>query len=216
VRGRGHHRIKWHYWLGGAHWAAWPAYVAYFLDVCGVKLDPEIMARARTYEAIARSCGYWWPNRRFCIASDRPSSLSLDERGRLHAEGHMAIQYRDGWGLWMLHGVRVPRAWAELSVDQLDPIEILKEPNVEIRAAGLRRAGIGRLLDHAKILDGESEYVLYSLNLGEDLADCRYLRMLNPSTAEVHLEGVAPSCETVEQAINWRAGGRVWKPEVLT
>ena len=39
--------------------------------------------------------------------------------------------------------------------------------------------------------------------------------MLNPSIGIWHVEGVAPACLTVEQALNWR-NQTADKPEVMT
>ncbi len=61
-------------------------------------------------------------------------------------------------------------------------------------------------------------YSLLSLKLDDtdDLRDCRFLQMVNPSTEEIHIEGVHPSCKTVQEAINFRAGGEKWDPEIIT
>lgn len=44
----------------------------------------------------------------------------------------------------------------------------------------------------------------------------RYLKMRNPSVGVWHLEAVHPSCATVQQAKNYRAGGQEWKPSIVT
>jgi hypothetical protein len=46
-----------------------------------------------------------------------------------------------------------------------------------------------------------------------------HLLMKNPSLVDTwHLEGVHPTCETIQQAINWRAGNiKVeWSPAQLS
>jgi hypothetical protein len=46
-----------------------------------------------------------------------------------------------------------------------------------------------------------------------------YLLMNNPSLDNTqHLEGVAPECRTVQQALNWRAGNIEveWSPALLS
>jgi hypothetical protein len=47
---------------------------------------------------------------------------------------------------------------------------------------------------------------------------CNYLRMVNPSTSEVHFEGVPNTQNTVQTALSWRDGdeGAYVKPIVLT
>ncbi len=46
-----------------------------------------------------------------------------------------------------------------------------------------------------------------------DLKDGRrrpFLKMLNPSSFEYHIEGVPPGCDTIQDALNWRNGDRIW------
>ena len=45
-----------------------------------------------------------------------------------------------------------------------------------------------------------------------------YLKMINPSTNDIHFEGVHPQCNTVESALAWRNGidGKWIEPEILT
>jgi len=41
--------------------------------------------------------------------------------------------------------------------------------------------------------------------------------MKNPSIDALHIEGVHPDCNTVEKALAWRNGTKIYiKPEVLT
>jgi hypothetical protein len=41
--------------------------------------------------------------------------------------------------------------------------------------------------------------------------------MLNPSIGAIHIEGVHPSCRTVEQALSWRNGLKQYEePQELT
>jgi len=71
----------------------------------------------------------------------------------------------------------------------------------------------------AKTLDTQGDYQLLTVELSSQMTDCRFLKMNNPSIGVWHVEGVHPTCETVQQAINWRKSGNkeeVWNPEVLT
>jgi hypothetical protein len=101
-------KITWHYWMGGQLWAAWAAYVNYFIDVCGIDFNKNIYSRAMAYQDTVMSAAYWWPNSKFIIACERPAKILLNSNGQLHCENGQAIEWPDGWGLWMLNGVRVP------------------------------------------------------------------------------------------------------------
>ena len=93
------------------------------------------------------SAGYWWPNRDFIIACDRPAHICRDENGRLHNETGAAITWRDGWGIHAWHGTVVPRRWIE-DKENLDPVEVIKHDDVEIRAAGAQIVGWPKMLKH--------------------------------------------------------------------
>jgi hypothetical protein len=68
------------------------------------------------------------------------------------------------------------------------------------------------------VLDTKGDYSLLSVELSETIKKARFLKMKNPSIGIWHLEGVARECETVQQAINWRAGDikTNWQPKQLT
>jgi hypothetical protein len=60
--------------------------------------------------------------------------INRDDRGRLHSEKEMSIQYPDGWGLYYLHGVKFEKKWWEKIVnDQMSPEEIFAIDNLEHR-----------------------------------------------------------------------------------
>jgi hypothetical protein len=61
--------------------------------------------------------------------------------------------------------------------------------------------------------------VSYTIDLSDALKGARYLKMTNPSVRVFHVEGVARECNTVQQALNWRAYkdiNKAWSPSVLT
>ena len=132
-------KLFWHYWLGGTLWAYWPAFTQFFFEKCGLDLG-EMNERASAYAELARSGGYIWPNKDFIIACDRPEKIMQDAQGKLHCEDGMAIRWRDGWGLWMWHGIRVP---AKLIMDpeHITKEDVLKETNAEVRRAYAERLG---------------------------------------------------------------------------
>jgi hypothetical protein len=149
--------------------------------------------------------------------------LLKDTNGRLHADGRMALEYPDGWGIHALHGVRFNDRpeWVIVPSEKLDAAEAVKITNAEQRREVIRKIGVERLLAHLphRELNKVGDYTLLSLNLGDGATDARYLRMLNPSIGVWHLEGVHPSCATVQEAINWRATqdkNQEWNPTVLT
>ena len=107
--------------------------------------------------------------------------------------------------------------------EDLKAEDILKETNVEVRRELLRKVGIEAMLKALphKLLDRKDEYELFSIELSPEVKDARFLKMTNPSIGVYHMEAVGPDCNTVQNAIDWRADqlelqGANWEPEILT
>ncbi len=90
---------------------------------------------------LARSCGWWWAFEDLAILTERPRSLSLDDQGRLHSQTGLAIEYRDGLGLYVWHGNwRIPsKLIIEPEAISFDVIEA--ERSSELRTAMIERYG---------------------------------------------------------------------------
>jgi hypothetical protein len=58
--------------------------------------------------AVARTCGWWAGFEYFAIVTPKPRNISLDEWGNLHSTAGMAVEYRDGRGLYAFHGIPLP------------------------------------------------------------------------------------------------------------
>jgi hypothetical protein len=121
-----------------------------------------------------------------------------------------------------LNGVVVEARYVLTLAEQLDPEQILKERNVDVRRELLRKVGMTRLLKHGKEIDRQGSYRLIDMSpvlKGSGIRYAPYLLMDSASVAGAqHLEGVSPECRTVEQAINWRASdvAQTWTPEQLS
>lgn len=112
------------------------------------------------------------------------------------------------------------------AAEKIDPLKVINEKNVERRRELIRKIGIERFIVKigAKVLDKKGDYELLELLRSpfENFAHAKFLKMKNPSIAGVwHVEGIHPSVETVQQAINFRAGLEIkdakgWHPTSLT
>ena len=95
----------------------------------------EIDAKSQAIEPqmhAARSCGWWWPLRGAVVITDRPAEIHRDSAGRLHRTDGAALLYRDGWGVYAWHGIRVP-AWVIDHPERIDRAAIDAEGNAEVR-----------------------------------------------------------------------------------
>jgi hypothetical protein len=77
----------------------------------------------------------------------------------LHCESRAAIEYRDGWGVYAWHGVRVPD-WIILQPELITVEKIDQEQNAEIRRVMLERYGFPRFMRDAgaEILDHDERF----------------------------------------------------------
>jgi hypothetical protein len=198
----------------GQFWAAWFAYYDYIREVLKIKFDSE------KYLVLRRcAIGVPWPMEDVCILADCPIRISM-VNGVLHNETQAAIEYRDGTKIFSLNGVKMKPCHVLTPASQLDPKEILAEKNVDVRRELIRKKGIESMLENLphKSLEKKGTYELLSVMLSDEVVDARYLKMVNPSIKVFHMEGVAPECASVQQALNWRAGNinEDWKPAILT
>lgn len=120
------------------------------------------------------------------------------------------------------------KAIGKADPNSLNVNELQTTENVEVRKALVNRIGLPRVLKelNARVLDTDEEYQLLDLRFqGDPVPDERvwgfepriFLKMTNPSTGEIHVEGVEPRCKTVAEALAWRNGlDQFIKPMRLT
>lgn len=162
------------------------------------------------------------PFENVCLVSDFPEFVKLDDEGNLHADDGPAMRYRDGMELHYLWGVEVPEWVANTSPDDMDVSRILEIEDVDVRTVALQKCGVHRAKDALKVevLDTDGDYELWTY----EVADRRIgpaLKMVNPTTGKVHVEGVGEpgdgmdeSIKTVRDALEFRdprLKGKEWK-----
>ncbi len=189
----------------------------YFNEVLDIQF-PKIWF---IYKRIAE-LGLFYPFDDICIVLGRPEQISMKNKV-LHNETGMAVKYRDGWGIYMLNGVRVTKEIVETPAAQLDPEIILKEENAEVRREIVRKIGVERLEKKLKprVLDKWGDYELHDYSEHFKNMRCKpiYLKMKNPSIGAWHYEGVniremsAPTCQA---ALEWRLKGKDFNPKQIT
>jgi hypothetical protein len=202
----------------GQHEAGWLSFYRFFRVVCGLRVETDKLKGINT---VAENAGWWLPHANICWISERHNILSRNDGGRLHKDEAPALQYPDGFSIYALNGVRMKAEYVLPPAEKLDPALVLKETNVDVRRELLRKIGIERYMavTKHKVLDTQGDYELLSIDLTPEIKDARYLKMKNPSIGVWHVEGVHPTCKTVQHCLNWRAHGDMekdWTPEILT
>lgn len=168
--------------------------------------------------------------------SRRPTAINVGPRG-LHCTTGLALGYADGFGVYALNGVRVSKKLVMTPADEINPMTLIRETNVEIRREIWRKIGsknIVKKLD-GKVIDTktyvtdslanyktfgvarkEYKYTLYTIDLG--LGNINpFLHMVNPSTADEHFESVPKGTKTVDEALAKRNSMEKFTfPEILS
>lgn len=187
-------------------------YIDFLSEILGLK---EAIEKLFSWYKIGQPVQWLFAYAKTCFVSLRPSKMYWQNR-RLHNDGGPAILYRDGAAFYALHGVKVSRDIAETPAVELDARLIYKEKNAEVRREIVRKIGLERLCLNlnARCLDKQGDYELLLLKTGAKRSR-PYLKMINPSTGNYHIEGVTPGITTVQEALAWRNGTKDI-PVVLT
>ncbi len=191
----------------GLHDATWLASCDYFSRV-GV----EGLAQAVPWMELARAgAGWWWSVGSLAIVTSAPSVLNRDAENRLHCECGPALAYPDGWAIWAIHGVPVPKR-VITEAQSLGVEEIVHEPDLAIRRVMLERFGYERFVRRAglKPVQADGFGRLYRLDprWTEPIA---LVEVLNhtPEPNGSHRRYflcVPPTVRTAHQAVAWTFG----------
>jgi hypothetical protein len=182
------------FWVGGYYWGS-PSYVSFFREVCGLDLGEDMNARALAYAGTCESACWWWPHREFVMVCERPIAIRRDAAGRLHSEDSLAIEWPDGWGFAMWHGLRVPEDIIlqpeSITVDRIDA-----ETNAEIRRVMIERFGMkryvreaGATVVHEDVDSSGRPRRLLRRKMGAGLPDMMLVDVVNSSPEPVGIRG---------------------------
>ena len=173
--------------------------------VLGVKYDE---AKYQLFRRSARLLRFCVPREGACIVSRNPTDCHWQD-GELHSDTGMALCYADGWGLWMVSGVRVDEQIVMRPGTQtLD--QITGEENEEVKRIRIERFGWERYLQESnaeviEVAQNEIEQTTESLMQVRQEGDdpMRVLVCACPSTARVYAMEVPPEVGTCRDAQNW-------------
>ena len=194
---------------GGNQWSGWVAYLSFFRYVAKLPLDYD---KWEHYEKAAEHSGPRFMHAKFCIVSDRPEILLVDEQSRPHCTTGPFCRWRDGSSLYAVHGVRVPWTVVEhrdrITVGQID-----REQNAEIRRVMLELYGEARYLQDsgAQPIHTDEYGVLYRKEVPGD-EPIVMVRVENSTpeadgkTKKIYWLRVPPTIETAREAVAWTFG----------
>lgn len=189
----------------GQHDAGWLSFYAFMRDVLGLKIQTEKLVGLT---ALAKCAGWAMPYENRCYVSERHNVLHRDNSGRLHCLTGPAVAYPDGWGVYAVRGVRVPKSWIEQR-ETLDPMTALTESNLERRGAAALIIGWDKVLNklEPRVVDADTDPSIGSL-LEVDLPDepkQKFLRAKCGTGRDIVLR-VPPTTRTALEAGAWSYG----------
>ena len=205
---------------GGNMWAYYDCYLTAARDILGLRLK-EHDAYAH-WEQAAIHGGFRVMHPEFCMVSDFPEVLRVDDQNRAHCETGPSHRWRDGWSLYHWHGVRIPAEWIEDRASLTAEVA-LKCENVEQRRAACEILGWVAILKalKAKTIDADADPEIGTL-VEVDLPDAgkeRFLRVMCGTKREFALP-VPKEMRTALQANAWTFGfddmSKFIKPEIRT
>jgi hypothetical protein len=143
----------------------------------------------------SEECHWWFPFKGIILTSDRPEKTFVNTQGRLHSLDGPAIQYRDGWGLWAVNGVRVARYIVE-APEEITVEKIEVETNAEVRRVMVDRylGGMAKyVLDSKADVVHKDEFGTLYRKAQEDDEDIWMVHVVCPSTQREYFLGVDPN-----------------------
>ena len=169
----------------------------FFESVCGVDINHHLDG---LYE-IAKTTGWWTPRRGYVIFQHRPDQIHLVD-GQLHNDTGPAIHYRDGFEVYGIDGIRVPKR-VVMDPKSLTIDEIQKEGNTEIRRIMINRFGPSDYLigSGAKLVDSSVVHGLLRAVV-QDKRGEKWLVGTDGSTNRVYHMAVPSEVKTCHQAHN--------------
>src|SRR3990167_5157352 len=199
-------------YVSGNLWSGWFSFYDFMFSAV-IKLETPLFTDLKEMSKLHLV----YPLDQACVLSQKPIEINMTN-GLLHKDGAPSIKYADGFSVWSLNGVRVPQELAETPTEKLSMEFFKKETNSDIRAEFIRKFGIQRMVSLGRVVDsvteesGEwerrSEYQLIAMGKVYEIPYAPHLKMKNLTTGIYHMEGVDPTCKTVQDAIKYRCGGK--------
>lgn len=203
---------------GGNMWASFDCFLTAARDILGLKLKEH--EKYKFWEESAIHGGFRVMHEEFCIVSDFPERILVDDQNRPHCEDGPSHKWRDGWALYHWHGVSLPnKDWIEKK-DSLTVEEVFRQTNAEVRRAGCEILGWDKIFKQlkAKKLDEDGDPMIGSLYNGTlpGNVQCGFLKVLCGTGREFVIP-VPPTIRTAIEAQAWIQNVPIakWeKPEV--
>jgi len=160
---------------GGNMWSGWCCYCEFCRDVLGLT-GLEGWDKYKPWEDAAKLGGFRVMHEKFCLVSEFPQVLKIDSQNRPHCTNGPSHRWKDGYEIYHLNGIRVPKWLVMTDAGKIDPQLALDEKNVDVQREIIRKIGAERMLKklNAKPIDefidnhtnGGNRYQLMEMKIG--------------------------------------------------
>ena len=193
-------------WQGGNQWSAYDSFLSFFRHVAQLNL-PQYEA-FQHWETLSLHSGPRIVHPDFCMISDRPQTLLVDDQNRPHCVDGPFCRWRDGSALYSVHGVRIP-AWIIERPKTITVAKINAEQNQEIKRLMIEKRGWSWYLKAAKArtLDTRKNPVEGTVESLMTTNGERILVCACPSTGRVYSLEVPRDVSTCAAAQAYLSGG---------
>ena len=187
-----------------SYWVAWLD----FFKKIQTEADYKLFNR---YEAYLRSGSFMTIMLDgLAVVCRRPMKTFRDEQHRLHSTEKPAIEWRDGYKLYSIHGVRFDEAlWQEVVSGKMTFKQIMGMRNIDQRMIALK------LMDAEALLKGAEAKLLDASERGNELylidnlfsIPAYFLKYVDPSTGRVYISGIDPAIGKkgkADECMSWK------------
>jgi hypothetical protein len=207
-------RLSWKMYQGGNMWGQYDSYLTACRDILGLT-GLECWDKYSAWEQAAIHGSWRYMHEEFCIVSDFPEILAVDEQNRPHSDTGPSHRWRDGWELYHLCGVKFEKElWEKVTSGRLTAKELAEIEDVDQRKIAMTyltgddfvRETDAKLVDEGETIHyqhlGNRRIVkstkgtavtnrLYKIAAGDLYEEDKYfLKYTNPSTDEEHISFV--------------------------
>ena len=164
---------SWILYQGGNMWSAFCSYAEAMRDVLNLK-GLKCWDKYKAWEDSAKEGGFRFMHEKFCIVSDFPERIMVDEQNRSHNEHGASHRWRDGFEIYNLHGVRFPKElYMKIISREMEMSEILAIVDIDQRVQAMKFAknGLrefyksenGKIIDECNKIDVKNRIIHYEL-----------------------------------------------------
>jgi len=207
---------------GGNMWAGFQAYADACQNVLGLT-GLDCWEKFEPYRQAAIHGGFRVMHEEFCIVSDFPEILKVDEQNRPHNEHGPSHRWRDGFEIYHLHGVRFPKElYLKVVGRELSAKDVLKIEDIDQRTQAMKfakdgvrdfyKAEGGKIVDTYEKVGANGirvRYELWNIPKGKTFSkDVKFMvydcpTALNRKDKREYSKGVPVEVKSVAEAMSW-------------